>query len=150
MRIDSSKFYVRNAVQDVKIKMACEGLEWESAEDDITEVAGLIVRASPKIIFSFGSFSYEFCRRALSLSPKRKYGEWGAIRLGKNFVDGINAFDVNKTNLLPLLHRSISGGRFLESHRDFCNDISANYFEFTSKRVSDVLLKYRRSLDIWI
>lgn len=50
---------------------------------------------------------------------------------------------VSKVNLVPLLHISISYGRFLESHRDFCGGDGKNYFELVGARIGDLLIAGR-------
>ncbi|MBA7548875.1 hypothetical protein ES705_41343 [subsurface metagenome] len=52
-----------------------------------------------------------------------------------------------KISLIPLLHRSIAGGRFIQSHEYFCNHKGANYFEFVGKKLADIMLEFN---DIYI
>ncbi len=102
------------------------------------------------MLFCFGSFAFEFVRRTIGEQERQKYGYWGARKLGDEFRGRIGTLDPNKTNIIPLLHRSISGGKFLESHEYFCGEKGANYFEFAGGMIADKMLGYRQQLRIWI
>jgi hypothetical protein len=51
---------------------------------------------------------------------------------------------------LPLLHRSIAGGKFLQSHDYFCRNSGANYFDYVGEKVAEVIIKNKDNLKIWI
>ena len=60
----------------------------------------------------------------------------------ENYLD--TPFDPRKTNVIPLLHRSIAGRGFISSHKVFCggNDEKANYFEYCAKHIATISGKY--------
>jgi hypothetical protein len=83
------------------------------------------------------------------IEPK-KYGSWGAKDLGFEFIRQINQFDPTLTNNLPLLHRSISGGKYIQSHDYFTGKGGDNYFSFVGNQLAEKLLKHKEQLPIWI
>jgi hypothetical protein len=93
---------------------------------------------------------FEFTRRALGEQDRQNFGYWGSNRLGDEFRRNIGEFDINKSNVIPLLHRSISGGKFIKSHENFCGQDDANYFEVVGNSIADILLQNKDQLKIWI
>lgn len=150
-RVDTSSIYVRNAIEDPANKPSSRNIEWGTGvEKEVQEFQEIVRKHSPKILLSFGAFSFEFARRALDQEPKRSYGYWGARRLGHEFRQRIRQFDLNATNLLPLLHVSIARGRFIQSHEYFCDQKGANYFEFVGNHIAQRLIEHRDKLRVWI
>jgi hypothetical protein len=150
-RVDTSLIYVRNAVEDPADKPSHRHIEWGiSVEREVQEFQETVRQYHPKILFSFGAFSFEFARRALSQEPKRNYAYWGARALGHEFRQRIGQFDLNSVNLLPLLHVSIARGRFIQSHNYYCDQEGANYFEFVGNHVAQKLIEHRNQLRVWI
>lgn len=85
----------------------------------------------PKVIITFGAFAFEFVRRACDNEFAVLFGKWSSKRLGEEFRKRIELYEPSGINILPLLHVSISRGRFLESHRYFVGEGGkepANYF----------------------
>jgi hypothetical protein len=151
-RIDTKYIYIRNAIGDSSIKPDRNHKEWNQyVEDELNIIKSLISSSKPIIVFTFGSFSYEFGRRAIGSIPYNKYGYWDTYKLGDEFRTRINKFNIENTNLLPLLHRSIAGGKFLKSHENFCrNTGSKNYFDYVGKEISEIIIKNKDNLKIWI
>lgn len=151
LRIDTSTIYIRNAVDEPTKKPSQANDQWSiAAESEISTLEGLAKTHKPKMIFSFGAFAFEFVRRSVDKQERRKYGYWGARRLGNEFCQRIGNFDPSKTNIIPLLHRSIASGKFIESHDYFCGEEGANYFEIVGVKIADKMLQYRDQLHIWI
>jgi hypothetical protein len=151
LRIDSSRLYIRNALADSNNKPAPSERQWgTSVQGAISDLQQLIKNDHPIMLFCFGAFAFEFVRRALGEAPPRKYGHWGARRLGEEFRARMAAFDLARTNAIPLLHRSIAGGKFIEAHEFFCGEKGANYFERAGTALAQVLLQNRKQLRIWI
>ncbi len=150
LRIDMSNAYIRNAVDDPLKKPKSSDIQWSGAVlDEITNLEKLVRKFHPIILFSFGSFSYEFTRRALG-KQDQKFGSWGSKRLGNEFYLQIDTFKINGTNTIPLLHRSISGGKYLKSYENFTGNKSGNYFEFVAENLAKLVLKYEDQFNIWI
>ncbi|MBL7129428.1 MAG: hypothetical protein ISS16_10670 [Ignavibacteria bacterium] len=153
LRVNEDKIYIRNAIKFAQDKPARSSVNWSSKILDnlLDELSTLIKKNNPVLIFSFGSFSYEFARRTLGEDIK-EYGDWNTLKLGDAFRKSMDKFDITKTNLIPLLHATIARGRFLKSHQNFCNakDYNINYFEYTAESISDRLLENKDKLDIWI
>jgi len=149
-RVDTSSLYIRNAIADPAFKPKPHDLAWNaSVQADLVELRQLLGEHKPVVLVCFGAFAFEFARRALNQTPARNYGLWGAKELGVEFKRRIEAFNPQTTNALPLLHRSISGGRFLSSHDYFCEK-GANYFDVVGENIAAKLIAYRQQLRIWI
>jgi hypothetical protein len=113
------------------------------------ELSRLLLSYRPFIVFCFGAFSFEFVNRANG-GASSKYGRWGAADLGKVFSKRIQKCDNQTSNILPLLHRSISGGNFLKSHEYFVGSELGNYFEYVGEKIANVLLANKDEHNIWI
>lgn len=88
--------------------------------------------------------------RALYIGPSRAFQYWNIHKLGDEFRNSINSFNVDNINLIPLLHRIVAGGKFLQSHEYFCKYKGANYFDYVGKEIAKVIIKNKDNLDIWI
>ena len=75
---------------------------------------------------------------------------WDTYHLGDEFRTRINSFNIDNTNLFPLLHRSIAGGKFLQSHDYFCRSDGANYFDYIGKEIASITIKNKDNLKIWL
>jgi hypothetical protein len=150
-RIDSSNIFIRNAVGDSIDKPSDNQVDWNKpqTETELQYLQGIIHQYRPIMIISFGAFSFEFARRAL-FEPKLNYGYWTAQTLGQEFRDRINGFDIRKTNLIPLLHRSIAGGKFIQSHDYFCGSNNSNFFDYVGGQIAELLILHRYELNIWL
>lgn len=149
-RIDWNKLYIRNAVEKAD--------DWENESilnEEVANFRNIIEENSPIIIMSFGTRAFEFTRRALG-EQKKGLKRWSAYKLGKEFARRSQEFNVNKTNLIPLLHACICRGRFLEAHRNFCTAINEaniideeNYFIATGKLISPILINNKSNFNCW-
>ena len=150
-RVDTSSIYVRNAIEDPAGKPRSSSIEWETVlEKEIRGFQEEVREHRPRMLFSFGAFAFEFARRVLGEEPRRSYSYWGARRLGHEFRQRVDQFDLSVTNLLPLLHVSIARGRFIQSHEHYCNQERGNYFEFVGNRIAQKLIEHRDKLRVWI
>ena len=150
-RVDVSTIYIRNAIEDPEEKPSGKSLHWDmKLGSENLAFRQLLDQYQPFILLSFGRFAFEFGRRALAQGPEHPVSYWGAGNLGDEFRQRMGAFDPKGVNLLPLLHTSISRGRYLESHDYFCRQAGGNYFEFVGDQIADILLQYQNTLKIWI
>lgn len=141
LRFDDSSLYVRNAISTAEHKPSDDKAVWpKEVGSELRQFAALAAQWKPMLIFSFGSFAHEFAGRALGSVQERRFDHWTATTLGERFHEACEAFDPQRTNLIPLLHISISYGRFLASHRDFCKNAKANYFEVVGPQIANLLL----------
>jgi hypothetical protein len=154
-RVDADRMFVRNAVQNADTKPSepfNPSLPWHSdAEASLVEYQGLVRHHRPRIVVSFGYFAFAFALRASG----EGYGELSASRsqsglLGCEFRKRVNNFDLGRTNVLPLLHRSIAGGRFLSGHDEFNGNKGANYFEEAGKAIAGILSQHHGGFDCWV
>lgn len=151
LHVDQSKFYVRNAIQNSKQKPAAGDSVWSKyLQQAVKEFQADIYQHSPQIIFTFGAFSYEFVRRSLGLGEPAPYNAWNTATLGEAFGEAIKCFNPDKTNVIPLLHVSISRGKFIESHDNFCNSPGQNYFVYSGQDIATKLVGFKNKLNIWL
>jgi hypothetical protein len=150
-RIDTSSLYIRNAIEDPGKKPAENTTDWPAElQNEIDELRRLLIQHRPALLLSFGSFAFEFARRALKQPPNRPFGHWGAVTLGDEFRRRIAKFCPSVTNALPLLHTSVSRGRFVESHDYFSGKQGGNCFEYAGNEIADKLLQHHGELQVWI
>ena len=151
LRVDTSSIYIRNAVANPSKMPLQSSAQWSpAAESELSCLRDLLETHKPVMVFCFGAFAFEFVRRAVGEPDRQKFSHWGASRLGDEFRRRIEEFDSRRTNIIPLLHRSISGGKFVESHKYFCGAETANYFEVVGAAIADKFLQHREQLRIWI
>ena len=149
-RINTKDIYIRNAVYNSATKPKENAVVWtQDLQKEIEEYSKLIKEYKPTIIFSFGAFSYEFLLRATDRGGN-SYNHWDTKNLGEDFRKNLKNFNINITNPIPLLHTSISRGRFLESHKYFCDNEADNYFEYTGQKIAAILIEYEDHFaNIW-
>lgn len=150
-RINTKSIYIRNAIEDARFKPKSNILNWSrEVTHKVNTLSESIIKYNPIFIFSFGSFSFEFAKRALFENSNKRYIYWGAKNLGAEFRRRINNFDSNTTNLIPLLHRSIAGGKFVQSHEYFCDRSGVNYFEIVGKSIADCIVANKNKFNVFI
>lgn len=150
-RLDTSCFYVRNAVTDVMYKPDQKTLVWEKETMEfVKEYQNLVFQYHPVFLFTFGAFAYEFARRSLQKKP-RPYGYWSTAFLGEEFRNSIFLFQKQYVNLIPLLHVSIARGNFLNAHAYFVSGKTQNnYFDYTGRALASLFLRELEEEAIWI
>jgi hypothetical protein len=152
IRLDGNKFYIRNAIENPNIKPQRSEKKWTLyVNASLNELTDLIKRHKPIIVFSFGAFSFEFCRRAIEEpTSKINFGHWGSKELGEEFKNRVANFEPKNINLIPLLHATIARGKFIESHNNFTNEKDGNYFIFTGQMLGKKFVSFRKDLKIWV
>jgi hypothetical protein len=150
-RIDTTSIYIRNAIEDPASKPPGNRIDWLAAvAQEVDTFRQLLLQHRPMLVLCFGAFAFEFGRRAIAQEPKRPYVFWGARTLGDEFRRRVGEFNATATNVLPLLHTSISRGRFIESHNYFSDQEGGNYFEFAGQVIADMLIQHQMKLEIWV
>jgi hypothetical protein len=150
-RVDTTSLYIRNAIEDPNSRPSKNAIDWnKELNREVEDLSELLYQHRPTLLLCFGAFSFEFARRALKEEPKQKSNNWGAKTLGEQFKQRMNEFEPTKINAIPLLHTSISRGRFIESHNYFSGQDGGNYFEFVGNSIADKLIQYQTDLPIWI
>lgn len=140
-RFNSESVYIRNAISDVGHKPEDNVEEWKpKAIEDFNLYKRLIRKYKPRLVITFGALSFEFGRRIMNNKIHLKYKNWDTTELGNEFKVSIKNYDRQKTNFIPLLHRSIAGGGFLVSHKNFTGLPNANYFEYVGKEISKLII----------
>lgn len=153
-RFATDRLYIINAIKDPDDKPKAMDVDWP---DDLRKktysLRDRLLNFKPKVILTFGASAFEFVRRAYGNELPLPYGKWSTKRLGEEFRKRIALYNPSGINVLPLLHVSISRGRFLESHRYFVGEGGkepANYFEFVGTKLANLFLKEAEKLPIWI
>ncbi len=153
-RFDAGRLYIRNAVTDPDEKPEGVKLNWTQALRDKSKSLGAnLLSFSPKVVLTFGAFAFEFTRRAYSEEPIYPYAHWGTMQLGNEFRKRVISYNSAKVNILPLLHVSISRGRFLESHKYFVGreaEDFPNYFEYVGGKLAELFSQLLLSEPIWV
>lgn len=151
LRIDTSTLYYYNSLPKNISKPNINDVIW-SAEllSELEVLKQLIETHQPKVIFTFGTYSFESLRRINHIASHRSYGSWTTKDLGDAFRQSTSCFNINHTNVIPLLDRSITGWRFLESHNEFTAMVNGDYYDFTGKVIAEILFEHKEALDIWI
>ena len=149
-RVDTSRLYVRNAVHNWESKVGPYDKNWSQLKEATEELGGLLGKHKPKLVFTFGAFAFEFANRSLGKNEKRAYRYWTTERLGKQFRLSVAKFPSCEIDVVPLLHTSISRGKYLVSHKHFTCAEDGNYFDYVADKVSALLLNHKDDLDIWI
>ena len=140
-RLDTRQMYIRNAIQNAHEKPENWNVSWnENLEQELTDFRKDLEEYNPRLLITFGAFSYEFARRSRNEDPVHPHGFWGAERIGLEFRKAIGSMHLDRINVVPLLHATISRGHFLKSHELFCGYEGANYFEDVALSLSEVLL----------
>jgi hypothetical protein len=154
LRFDTERLYIRNAVISPDEKPGGLIPNWpQELLGKIDLFRTDLLHFSPKIVLTFGAFAFEFARRACSEEAIYPYSHWNTVELGNEFRERVLHYDASKTNVLPLLHVSISRGKFLESHEYFVGEEAKelpNYFEYTGAKLAELLLQQLLSEPIWV
>lgn len=153
-RFDTGRLYIKNAVTNPDEKPESVRLDWpQELREKTDSLRADLLHWSPKVVLTFGAFAFEFLRRACREQPLCSYAHWSTAELGSEFRKRVVLYEDSKTNILPLLHVSISRGRFLESHKYFVGGEGKdppNYFEFVGVKVAEIFLQKLRSEPIWV
>jgi len=150
-RLETSSIYIRNAVADPADKPARTSVTWGApVANEVGAFQQLLNEYQPPMVLTFGAFAFEFARRALGEKPMRAYNYWGSRRLGNEFRVRTRQLGLHAITPLPLLHRVISGGRFIQAHEYYCDRTGANYFRYVGDYIARWLLEHRDDLPVWV
>ena len=152
-RLDAKKIYIRNAVESRYDRASSNSLNWrkEGLNKKLCVLSDLIGDYKPMIIITFGQFSYEFTRRACK-EDNVCFKYWTKVKLGNEFRERLENFNISSINIIPLLHNVISQGDYTGAGEEFIGNesIKCSYFEYVGERIGELFYKYREELDIWI
>jgi len=149
-RIETANIYFRNVVNDCRF--VPNTLNWwapeVTKEIELFKEIALVYR--PTIIISLGAFAFEFLRRVYEIKPEKGPKAWSTTNLGIEFERSIEGFDINKTNIIPLLHRVEAGANFIVNDHLFNGKDSENYYRHVGANLADKIIENKDRLDIWI
>lgn len=147
-RLRTDDIYIRNAVHLASEKPHANALDWSpDLEAETSEWARLLGSCSPRMVFTFGSFAFEFARRSREETP-RPYRHWTTVQLGQEFRRRIAAFTKPGICVIPLLHVSIARRHFLKSHKAFTEMEDGNYFDYAAREIAGCLSRHRSEFPI--
>ncbi|HUS90053.1 MAG TPA: hypothetical protein VMW91_11955 [Desulfosporosinus sp.] len=149
-RIETTNIYYRDAVSDSRI--VPNTLNWWGPEvaKEIELFRGIVFEYKPRILFSLGAFSFEFLRRVYEIMPEKGPKAWSTSNLGEEFERSIESFDINKTNIIPLLHRVGESASFIDTHNYFCRKDGENYYRHVGTKLAEKIIENEDRLNIWI
>lgn len=149
-RIDTTNIYIRSVVLDCGV--VPNTLNWWGNEvaTEIKSFRELVLEHNPKLLISFGAFPFEFVRRVFEIQPEKGPKYWSASNLRDEFEASLENFDLNQTNMIPLLRRVISGDRLMETQNYFSGNESEQYFRHAGTKIAERIIQNKDSLDIWM
>ncbi|MBC2725837.1 hypothetical protein [Desulfosporosinus sp.] len=149
-RIETNNIYFRNAVSESRL--VPNTLNWWGPEvaKEIELFRKLALEYKPRIIFSLGAFAYEFLRRVYEIKPEKGPKAWSNSILGEEFERSLESFDINKTNIIPLLHRVGASANFIDTHNYFYRKDGENYYRYVGTRLAEKIIENKGRLNIWI
>ena len=149
-RIDTSNIYIRNAVSDGGI--VPNTLNWWGKEvaKEIEFYREFVHEHKPKMLISFGAFPYEFARRVYEVKPEKGPKAWSSLILRNEFEKSMENFDINQTNMIPLLRRVIATDKFVENQNFMYQSDSETYFQHIGAKIAEKIIENKDKLDIWI
>ena len=149
-RIETTNIYYRDVVSDSRI--VPNTLNWWGPEvvKEIELFRKTVFEYKPIMLFSLGAFAYEFLRRVFEIAPEKGPKAWSTSCLGEEFIRSIESFNINKTNLIPLLHRVGESANFIDTHNYFCRKDGENYYRYVGNKLAEKIIENKDRLNIWI
>ena len=149
-RIDTSNIYIRSVVGDCGI--VPNTLNWwgNDVAAEIEMLRGLLLEHNPKLLISFGAFPYEFMRRVFDIIPQKGPKYWGTSILKDEFEKSVDNFDVNQTNMIPLLRRVLVSDKLTEIQPKLSGNDREQYFHYIGTKIAEKIIQNKDSLNIWM
>ncbi len=149
-RIETTNIYFRNAVSDSRF--VPNTLNWWGpvVTKEIELFKEIALEYKPRIIFSLGAFAFEFLRRVYEIKPEKGPKAWSTSNLGDEFERSIETFDINRTNIIPLLHRVGASANFIDTYNHFHGNDRENYYQHVGAKLAEKIIENKDCLDIWI
>jgi hypothetical protein len=142
LRLNDRALYMRNAVASA----TDWGLTYEE-RDAKNSLRPELEEYKPTVVITFGDRAYSMTRYIRTGEKGYPITENRSHTLGAIFHSAILSFNTESINVLPLLHVSVSRGRFLEGQSSFClMDIETykdnekhDYFAYAGYMIASVL-----------
>jgi len=147
MRLDTSRLYIRNAMNK-PLALSIIKEQTRQSQETLKEI---LDKYKPSVVLTFGVSAFMISLLASGKVPQRFFKT--TKLLGEQFRSRIEKYDDHKVNIIPLLHASIARGKFLEAHRDFVGaggQAPPNYFDYVGTKLADLLLTKLSGKPIWI
>ena len=128
-------FFIKNAALTAPDRPKSNIKSWENNTAIMNRLESTkkdIAKHSPKMVITFGAFAYEFMRRCyIDKNEWHKATHWGAATMGAEFRKSIHENGI----IIPLLHVSISQGKWRQSHDQYTGIEGGNYFEYVAEHL---------------
>ena len=149
-RIDTTNIYIRSAVSDRGI--VPNTLNWWGKEvaKEIEFFRQLVSEYKPKLLITFGAFPYEFVRRVFEILPEKGPKAWSTSALREEFKRSMENFDINKTNLIPLLRRVVASDKSIQNFDYSSQTDREAYFHYIGTMLAEKIIDNKDSLNIWL
>ncbi|KJS48945.1 MAG: hypothetical protein VR66_11220 [Peptococcaceae bacterium BRH_c23] len=149
-RIDTTNIYIRSVVSDCGIVPS--SLNWWGDEvvTEIELLRNFILEYNPKMLISIGGFPFEFMRRVFEIKPEKGPKYWSSSIIRNEFEISIKNFDVNQTNMIPLLRRVIGSDMVLETENYLSRNDSEQYFHDVGTKLAEKIIENKDSFKIWV
>ena len=144
LRIDTTNIFIKSTVDDKKL--VPNTLNWWAKEvaKEIELFREMIHEHKPKMLITFGAFSFEFTRRVNEIKPEKGPKAWSTMMLQNEFETSMENFDINQTNTIPLLRR------VLETHNYMSLGDREAYFIRVGTKIAEKIIENKDNLNIWI
>lgn len=149
-RIDTSNIYIRSVVSDCGV--VPNTLNWWGHEValEIKLLKELVAEHKPKMMVSFGAFPFEFLRRVFEITPEKGPKYWSSSIIRDEFDKSLANFDVNETNMIPLLRRVNDSDKFIETRNYFDGNDREQYFRHVGTKIAERIIENKGSLNVWM
>ncbi|MHB8132010.1 MAG: hypothetical protein ACYDEX_23865, partial [Mobilitalea sp.] len=84
------------------------------------------------------------------IKPEKGPKYWGSSIIRNEFERSIESFDVNHTNLIPLLRRVIGSDIGLEADNYLSRNDSEQYFHDVGTKIAEKIIENKDSFKIWV
>jgi uracil-DNA glycosylase len=151
LRLRTEDMYIINGLESAADKPN-NIKQWDEIDDRIEYLRSVVEESRPRLILTFGRFSFELFRRVLREDDNKPETYWTFKNIGDQFRLRIDNWDPHRPNVLPLLHASIARRSFIQGHQKFCPEgiERPNYFEYVGEILADKLLSDFINADIWV
>ena len=149
-RIDTKNIYIKNTVSNIGLEPNNSTGRSEEVSQEMVALRESILEHQPKIIITFGTITSEFIRRIFEKRPEIGPQYWSTTNLDYEFDRSIANFDVNQTNMIPLLRRIMKKSKLIDERDYFSWEDNENYFREVGTKIAERIIENRDSLKIWI
>lgn len=149
-RIDTKNIFIKSVASNIGIISNTINCGAEERKKEIAIFRERIRECQPKILITLGAITYEFVKRVFELSLEKEPQYWSSTNLGNEFEQSIANFDINQTNMIPLVSRVMKSGKLFEDGNYSNWKEIESYFHYVGLKIADKIIENKDSLKIWI